>query len=367
MKIGIVTWLWHENYGTALQAYALQRYLRNHNYDVSLLDVDISDKANVKKTITYYFNRAFYKIDMVLNKSDYRLKTMRFINFIRNNVKKTTKIHSDTDYIKACNSFDLLLFGSDQIWNPNWYHKYYFANFEEVKTRRISYAPSFGVSEMNKGMEAFYADALASFQEITVREGDGAEIVEELIGRRPEVVVDPTFLLNCNEWAKIEARPHRLPEKYILCYFLSDNWKHWRAARRFSKKYGLPLVVLPNTGSSCIRTRHFMRDAGPSEFIYLIRNADYVITDSFHGAVFSVIFEKKFAIFERHKQTSRRSQNSRLLNLKIILNNQLNIIPYGSAIINENWIDYELIRATLEKKINGSKEKLKDMIGEENG
>lgn len=362
MKIGIVTWFRHENYGTALQAFALQEYIKNMGYDVSLLNFSLDDRANTKKDFCYYRNRVIYKFDILFHRSSYETRSGKFAKFIADGVKLTNKISNDLDYISTCNSFDLLIFGSDQIWNPNWYHKYYFADDDAIKTRRASYAPSFGVSEINRELRKTYARSLARFQNITVRELNGAEIVNGLVGDKVKVVVDPTLLLDADRWKEEERKPKNIPKKYIACYFLSDNSKHWKAAKRFSKMHGLPLVVLPNAGTSCIRSKYFMRDSGPREFLYIIRNADYVITDSFHGTIFSTIFKKQVAVFERHKQSLGQSQNSRLFSFNKLLDGGLNIISYDSGRIEEKKIDYGKATKKLEHVISKSKAVLRNMI-----
>lgn len=371
MNIGIVTWFRHENYGTILQAIALQRYLRNEGYNVELINFTLPDGVNIKKNkgkkireIAYYYaNRVIYHLYKIIYKSYFIKKSETFKQIVKNNCVITKEITSEKEYIDICNGYDLIIFGSDQIWNPNWYHPFYFGNYNEIKTKLVSYAPSFGVNEIDEEKKAEIRKALSRFTYITTREENGCKIIKNLIDKESQVVVDPTFLLNCDDWSKLEI-PVSLPEKdYILCYFLSDNKNHWKAAKRFAKKKGMKLVIVPNEGFSYISSTRVIKDCSVSNFLYLIHNAKYVLTDSFHGTVFSIIYNKQFYIFERHSPSNELSQNSRIYNLLNIIGQSTNLIKYASDnIYKELNLDYSIINENINKKILESKEILNNLI-----
>lgn len=363
MRIAIITWFSYENYGTKLQAIALQKYLRNLGYYVELLNFEppqivlnsIKKETFLEKVCKQPYK---YKERWILqkHKSDIEEKHKKMDKIIQKECVLSDKICTKKDYIDICNKFDLLICGSDQIWNPNLYHKYYFADFADIITPIISYAPSFGVNTVRKEVIEDLKHSLKRFQFITVREKQGAKIVEELIGKNPPVVMDPTFLLDSVEWKSLTSKKYK-EKPYVLCYFLSDNKKHWEAVNRFTKKYNLDLYVIPQHYYSYIQKGEIFCKAGVEDFLDLISDASYVLTDSFHGTVFSLIFNKQFYTFERFKDDPFSSQNSRIINLldSLSLMKRLNI--FNSVEIKEQkMIDYNFVNKKLNQIINESKD-----------
>ena len=161
MKIGIITWFKYENYGTILQAIALQRYLRNNKFEVELVNFDIDDTINLKKSnkekitkrIYYKIAKEIYFFEKKKHKEEFNKKTYDFKNIIEKNCKISKMVKNEEDYIGLCNNYDILIFGSDQIWNPNWYNPFYYGNYKKITTKLIAYAPSFGVNEIPEDKE----------------------------------------------------------------------------------------------------------------------------------------------------------------------------------------------------------------------
>lgn len=337
-KIGIITWFRHENFGTALQAVALQRYLKTY-YETELIDYKIPAPNNKKpssaKSFYVFSGKIFKKIDNALHKQQLKQKSENFLSFIETQCTISKYVDSKNDYIDLCNSYDILFFGSDQIWNPNWFHDCYYANYKEILTPKVSYAPSFGVSNIDASDESKIKHALKTFNHVSVREKTGIDIVQKATGIEPELVVDPTLLISKKDWEGMENTNVHNNDNYILCYMLTDNKNHWKAIRAFSKKKKMKLVVLPHDGHSLIKSRDVIRNAGPSEFLALIHNANYVITDSYHAVIFSLIYNKKFLIFERHDPNLSGSENSRIYNLLELLNIKDKLLPFNTATIKE--------------------------------
>lgn len=373
MKIGIITWFTGSNYGTNLQAIALQYYLRTQGYDVKIINYEIQSSYNdTKKTtilerilakkeyITYNF--ALKKFKEKIAKRDENLKD--------NIIKKcnlTEKIETKEKLIEVCNSFDLLICGSDQIWNPNWYDKFYYADYEEINTRKISYAPSMGVNEIQEKVMEQIASSIEKFDCVSVREEKAAELLRPYIIPKPEVVVDPTLLLNSEEWKSIfpQNLKKQDKEKYVLSMFLTDNYNHWKAAKKFASKHGLKQVIIPYCGLSYFQKGEIVADAGLTELLDLIRNAEYVLTDSFHITVFSIINHKQFYTFQRFKENKYISQNIRITNLLKKSDLEDRIILYDSKkIFDRKDIEFTSCILKLQQEIQKSKSFLERAIQE---
>ena len=362
MKIGIITWFKYENYGTALQAIALQKYLRTRGFDVELINYTIEEKRR-RNIFEKFFSRLILKINKIIYKKSFIKKSEDFKKIIYDNCNVTQEVKTKEEYIKICNTYDVIIFGSDQIWNPDVYHAFYFANFSEIKCKRVAYAPSFGMNHIPETKKQEIKEALERFSNISVRENEGCQIVKDLISKDVSTVVDPTLLLTKNEWGKLEEPLDICNEDYILCYFLSDNIYHWKAAKKFAKQKKLKLVLIPHDGLSYVKSKYTIRNCNVGNFLSLIKNAKYVITDSFHGSIFSIIYEKQFILFERHNPMDKLSQNSRLYNLLNILGLEKVLLKYGTNSIKEDEnIDYFDVKEKLEFLIEDSKEYLKKSI-----
>lgn len=362
MKIGIITWFKYENYGTVLQAIALQKYLRSNGFDVELINYTIDDKKK-KKTLKHFFSRLILKVNKIKYKKLFLKRSESFKNIIYDNCKVSKEVKSKEEYIKLCNSYDVIIFGSDQIWNPDVYHPFYFANFSEINCKRIAYAPSFGMSHIPNDKKEKIVEALKRFSEISVREEKGCEIVKEMINKDVNTVIDPTLLLTENEWKEFEEEIDICNEDYVLCYFLSDNLSHWKAVKKFAREKKLKLVIIPHNGLSYIQSKYIMKFCTVGNFLSLIKNARYIVTDSFHGAIFSIIYKKQFILFERHNPMDEASQNSRLYNLLKMLDLDDVLLKYGTKTIKKgNAIDYLQVENNLSNLIRDSKTYLNKAI-----
>ncbi len=369
MKIGIITWFSSGNYGTNLQAIALQRYLRNLGHSVQIINFEVTAQRNVKRTFWQKVRSQPQKYSTKYAKKKYenqishRYQKMR--DEIQENCILTERVSDEQNYIDICNTFNLLICGSDQIWNPNWYHRFYYADYDGITTRRISYAPSLGVNEIKEEQKKEIERSLSRFWAVSVREQKGAVLLKPLSHKEPEVVVDPTLLLGATEWNEIFPQKKNCGEKYILSMFLTDNQLHWKAARRFANAKHLSHVVIPYCGFSYFQKGEIHADAGVQDFLNLIRGAEYVLTDSFHVTVFSLIYHKQFYTFERFQEDAFSSQNERVRNILTIAKSSDRLIPYGMKQIHEKKdIDYNIVGSVLKTEIEKSKAFLNDAIGD---
>lgn len=360
MNIGIITWFSGENYGTNLQAIALQRYLRNIGYSVQIINfqIDAEKKDNrtfwqkVKSQPQKYATKCALK--KYGNQIEQRFRKMQ--KEIQENCIFTARVSNERDYIDTCNQFDILICGSDQIWNPNWYHRFYYADYSEINSIRISYAPSVGVNMIRDEQTLEIKRSLSRFSAVSVREYKGASLLKPLSPKEPVVVVDPTLLLDINNWDAMFPVKRLCKEKYLLSVFLTDNRLHWRAAKKFAMSKKLKHVIIPYCGFSYFLNAEIHADAGIQDFLNLIRGAEYILTDSFHVTVFSLIFRKQFYTFERFKENDFSSQNERVRNILQEANAMDRLVPYGTRCIQEkNNLEYSKVKRVLNNEIDKSK------------
>lgn len=366
MKIGIITWFSGTNYGTHLQAIALQKYIRSLGYEVWIINFEVN--ANTRKVgfwekvcrqpqkyMTKYAQRKY--------KEEIASRDNAFKKMIQCQCCMTERINTKEEYIRVCNQFDLLICGSDQIWNPNWYHRAYYADYAEITAEKISYAPSMGINTIPEKFQDEIRRSLQSFRAVSVREEKGAEILESLSPVKPQVVVDPTLLLKAGEWSELALRKSLVQEPYVLSMFLTDRREHWRAANRFAKKKNLEHVIIPYCGFSYVQPGKIFADAGIEELLALIKNATYILTDSFHITVFSLIFNRQFITFQRFRENDLTSQNARVNNLLKIAEIPERMISYKSKHVPDMGdIDYKTVNKYLDEKINKSKAYLREVL-----
>ena len=310
MKIGIITITEGENLGNRLQNYAVQQYIeknlgikpetiRNYKsfkiYKYVLKNWIIAIKRYIKILL---LKERISSINRIRNFKKFNRKNINYSKYIISNVSINLKINK---------SYDYFICGSDQIWNPN-YEENSYVNFLQFadKNKRIAFAPSFGTSNINDKMKDNYSRWLKEIPKLSVREDRGKELIEEMTGRKDvEVLVDPTMLLTKEEWEKITIKPKNLKtDKYILNYFLGDlSDKRKKEIERVAKENNCQIINIFDKSSP-------FYEIGPSEFLYLEKNAFLVCTDSFHSCVFAILFNTPFIIFDREDANAK--MNSRI-------------------------------------------------------
>ena len=226
MKIGIITWFTGPNYGTNLQAIALQYYLRKQRYAVELVNCEVESAYNKNRRtliekIEFFPEKWAEKFARrVFFKSEKAIRDEKLAKTIHKNCILTRRCDAEKDLVEVFNSFDLLISGSDQIWNPNWYHRFYYADYEGVTTRRISYAPSMGVTKILDEVEPEIKRSVSKFEAVSVREENAVSLLEPYSKYKPAVVVDPTLLLDSNDWASILPPTGVAPKSdYVFGFF----------------------------------------------------------------------------------------------------------------------------------------------------
>lgn len=325
-EIRIITRRAGYNYGSSLQAYAMQRILEKLGFPNQILNYDESSRKplwRLRPLLEDLVYRVMHIAPMLtkhlfpwkfkyLCERDEQIK--KFNNFEKTYLKLTPAAYRSSRMLaRAVSGCDICICGSDQIWSPLLFDPSFFLDFcKGTSAKTVSYAPSFGVSEVISH-RAEIRDLLNGIDIISVREKEGAEIIRELTGRNVPVVLDPTLLLEADDWRAI-ARPPKRANPYILCYFLGEKRIPHQVLSKLRQVTGYDLLNV-----CTFRTRNDIigdQDCtlSPEEFLGAVANAAFVCTDSFHGTIFSILFERPFFTFERFGK-ERTGQNSRIYTL----------------------------------------------------
>lgn len=383
-KVGIVSCYFKHNYGSMLQAYATQKILDDWNIPNETINLEVLDKQIAKGKKKYYqsqiVNFSFIKAKLGMVKMKLYCK---FANGnLRNNISIRDKkfeefeknFHLSKAYEKMSDiceegNYTDILVGSDQLWLPvNIVADYYTLNFVPENVNKVSFATSFGVSQIPEKYKQQYVAFLKRIENLSVREDSGVKLVKDLTGREASLVCDPTLLFNKEEWMSIQKEERLIQDKYIFCYFLGKTVEYRKFAERIKEKTGYKIVSLNHLDEYVKYSDQFADEApfdvGPSEFLNLVRNAEFVCTDSFHGTVFSLIHHKKFFVFRRYPNQSKVSTNSRLDSLLKIVDLKDRLLEGTENVADwmEKEIDYEIVDEKLEKFREESKSFLRGAL-----
>lgn len=310
-KVAIITLNGYFNHGNRLQNYALQQAIRSLGFYVETLiiknetsDLAVSgseDRKSLSKIINKNVVKSIriwlWKIRNKRNLTDLNGKrTALFRKFTSDFINESSIIISEKSIDETyCASFDYFVTGSDQVWNPLYSggSGLYFLRFVPTY-KRIAYAPSFGVSQIPNHLHESYRLWISEINHVSVRENDGARLCKELTDKDVPVVLDPTMLLSAEDWLNIIIEHPTMDQGIVLTYFLGEvSLEYRKIIQEFASSGKYKVVNLSDIKD---------RDAyvsGPSQFVGLIKEAKLFCTDSFHGTVFSIIFQTPFIVFRR--------------------------------------------------------------------
>ena len=351
--IGLCIKYWNHNYGSMLQCYAVTTYLEKNNIDYEII------RYFKKKNLIWFFTMSFkvffnkiFRNDVIeiLKKKSYYIKNKKYKEY---DMKRSilfddfSKQHFSNRvvYVKGYKNlqetskkFSIVVSGSDQLLSPGGLSSHFFTlEFCNEKTKRVTWASSFGVSYIPRSQIKATKKYLSRLNEISVREHSGACIVKELIDRDVPVICDPVMMLSKNEWDSLIVNKKLVEYKYIFAYFLGKNKFYREQIQSFADEKGLKIVTLRHLDQFIKEDENFgdfaPYEVSPEDFLNYIRNAEYVFTDSFHGSVFSIINHKKFLSFNRYSENSKVSKNSRIdtlmknLNIHRKFNGDISLAP----------------------------------------
>ncbi len=362
-KVGLITIHNANNYGAVLQAYALQQAIIKLGYDCKIIDYTTKTELNDKKLFSFKLSigSVIGNIRTLLSYSARKKRNRGFENFTRNNYKLTDKSYKELSELSNEDfDFDVFVTGSDQTFNLYLRgdieaRKAYFLPFVKCG-RKISYASSMGekMNELQQQDKEWMAARFKEYDHISVREINAAKFINELTGLKPEIVVDPTLLLDAEDWQKLCTEKIKSKDDYILFYsVLSDSWVIDKV-NQISKITGLK-VIAPHLKNRYELSTNYTRatEASPTDFLNLIKNAKLVCVTSFHGTVFSLLFNVPFVSF-------KLGEANRLTNLLNKAGLSDRMITSDSEVQSDFLLDMDFENAN--KKISVEKEHSWDFL-----
>ena len=308
MKIGILTHPLHSNYGGILQCYALNTYLRKLGHDTVVIRRVPNKQFFLKRWLKYILR--------IIGVSRFRIKqtdnkSINLSRFVNSYIDYTTPVDSMRKMKSICRKYNLdsVVVGSDQVWREDFAMNYgynYFLDFVPKNVVKLSYAASFGLSDWhyNSAQTSRIKELLSEFRGVSVRELDGVKLCKDNLSLTPSLMIDPTLLLDKVDYEKISSS-RLVDEKYVFVYWLGDKSSIADIISKYQKD-GYKIVDIQ------LRSKSTLPSIG--DWLSYIQFADYVITDSFHGCVFSLIFNKNFCI-----HTNDSGGNGRLTSLFTLL------------------------------------------------
>lgn len=324
MKVGILTFPNSVSYGATLQMYALYRTVNKLGHDAEVINYfnnymksekhcNLNGASELKRRIKFTARRMLharlYKSFRKFEKANMSLYPKKEVNSV--------------DALPEIGSrYGAVICGSDQVWNPDITDSdlSYFLDFCGDNTRRISYAPSFGVETLSDEFSASVATELKKFHAVSVREESGRVLVKGMTGEDIPIVVDPTMLLDADDWAQTESEHPLGVGDYILYYTIHGSKSLWKFCKKLSAETGMKIVSVGGNAISNFKNKdpdvEYAVDISPSEWLYLLHRARYVVTNSFHGTAFSINYRKDFYVEFSSATNSRLEHITKMLDLR---------------------------------------------------
>ena len=373
MKVDIITRHSVPNYGSLLQSYATQKVIEEMGFESEIINYTryeeryknlVNTLIKGKKWDKNIITRIIYKM---IQEPNYTKMYRKFEKYRKNFLKESKLEYGNLQELKDnIPEADVYCSGSDQIWGKIGtveYDEAYFLKFIEDRTKRcIAYSSSFGKEEIDGSLEKNINKLLKNYSDILVREDTAKSILKKHGIENVEQVLDPTLLLNKEQWSNLANKVKNKQKKYILVYQLHDNKSFDKYAKEFSKKTGLKLLRISPSIYHITRSGKLIYLPNQYEFLSLFQNAEYVLTDSFHATVFSIIFNRKFVDILPGKTSTRITSILKLTGLQDRI-----LTKYDDfSFINKN-IDFSECNTIIENERKRSIELLKKaIIGENN-
>lgn len=351
MKIGIITFHASHNYGSMLQAYALQTFLVQMGHEVEIINyrqkkqklqyarpLNLETFGNLKRSIRLLLSSIFEIPDL------YR-KWHRFEDFMNGYMNLTKEYSTESELQECSKKYDVVITGSDQIWNTKVkdFSEAYFASFVGKGVKKIAYAPSMGPEPESECLNVDYLkNRLYSYDYIAVREGRAQNfLIDNNIEKKVDLVLDPTMLLDKSSYEMLIPPQPIIEEPYLFYYTPGGHLNLFEQTQTIAEEYDLPIVVstynskLSKVKNSRVRS---VLNVGPLDFLNLVKNASVVCGASYHLMVFSVIFEKNFYCINGDKD-SRLNTFLKLIDLE----DRIVSIRQSGKVITKTPIDYKKV------------------------
>ena len=320
-KIGILTYHRSINYGAMLQAYALRYTIQKLGYKVEVIDYGKIGQEKIFFWSTSSLKSIFGSIiNNFLRLFGEKRRIATFNKFSEEMIGLSQKHYSCKDeLITDLHHYQSLVTGSDQVWHPIICEDdmSYFLDFPIADNQKIAYAPSFGVKQLTDKQERKYTPFLQHIGHLSVREEAGVQILKKILKKEVPLVIDPTLLCDATEWDKIAISP-RKKKKYILFFtILGDPEGSIEFVSALKRKFRYEIIKIGSIRDLANYQYRSGRSAGPREFLGLVREAEFIVTNSFHGTAFSIIYRKNFFTFlNNNDRNSRLESITQLLGLE---------------------------------------------------
>lgn len=358
-KVGIFTFHRALNYGAVLQAYALQQTLLKLPVEAEIIDYWC---PWIEKQYRSLLGTGTKKdrVKHLLKVAQSRIIGRKFSGFSeRRLVLSKRYFRSRKDLTKIESMYDFFVVGSDQVWNSflTDSDETYLLNFVSDNQKKVSYAASFGLSKLPEPWKSRCQVLLKSFSALSVRERQGADIIHDLTGREARVHIDPVMLLSAEEWKRIAAP---IPdENYILVYLMGRSRTIIQFIKDLAKQTGCGVILFGSGLRRPVRAK-YIRTGCPEEFLGYLAKARYVVTNSFHGTAFSILFHKDFFV-EMLPEPSKA--NSRLEQILTLFGLSGRLIRSGICNDLQRKPDYDAVNKILKKEREKSIHYLKNALG----
>lgn len=353
---GILTWHYYQNFGSALQCFALQTICKTIVKDVKVINYRNPrfGSVNIPKE---WFCYIFAPLLQIISR---RFKLANLC-FRKKYIKETRFVRTYNDISDISRRFDVIILGSDQIWAPNLLNPVYLGEPIDSSVRKVSYAASIGLNDIPEELVPQYKNNLSGFYAIGIREQEGKDLLKRKCGIESTVVLDPTLLVNVDTYKQMQRKIMGIHHPYLFCYFLNKEHRYKDSVKQYAEDHSLTIVgVSDNIQDDEWMTR--LTGLGADHFLWLINHAATVMTDSYHGSIFSLLFHKNLWIFQRFSEDNPICQNSRIRQLSHNFDLDSRIITATSIIDDSKPIDFNAFEARLNELKNSSMDFLKKAL-----
>lgn len=358
-RTAVITFHRALNYGAILQAFALENILAKIGVHAEIIDYRCPHIECIYRPFDVrHCKNLFSGAKKCIKSFELIKKRHNFNEFAKKHLSVTSKCRTRKDLQRTASEFDTIITGSDQVLNPDAAGGdfSYYLDFAGTDIKKIAYAASIGYNSFPQKYKSKCIESLKEFESISIREKSACKTVAELTGKAVENVLDPTLLLSASDWRGIAKKPRKLPDKYILVYMMEGCRYTIEKARALAKGKGCKLVLINPTLKQSQTCKDFImyKTASPDEFVGMFADAEAVVTNSFHGAAFSLIFKKEF-----YAEASNAEKSARIIDLLALFDLSDRLLPNEK----NGKTDWEKVNLRLRKEQGKSIFCLKNSLG----